>query len=224
MDKIASPITCSRGVTSSYEGVLVFRNKLQIMITTRQEQSRGHMQDVLTLLEKLITPVNAELWNRDQESYVQALPAEQELKYLLIKCHTKMTDFILQSRVKYIRLVCQHLYATIQESPLYERAAFREHSSNLDAADGAVNSEYTGLHSQTMLMYFERVLPAVVKLVVSLTNKAKYAIPISAEEVEDAWISMMLRAFCWQRCHHMMEGIEPLPSEYWDSKMPVYIG
>lgn len=48
--------------------------------------------------------------------------------------------------------------------------------------------------------------------------------------VEEAWIMMMFRAFCWWRCHYMVEGENMsqnpsrLPSRYWDSKLPVYIG
>lgn len=48
--------------------------------------------------------------------------------------------------------------------------------------------------------------------------------------VDEAWIVMMFRAFCWWRCHYMNPGEnliqDPLriPSRYWDSKLPVYIG
>ena len=47
---------------------------------------------------------------------------------------------------------------------------------------------------------------------------------------EEAWIVMMFRAFCWWRCHYMnpRESMiqDPLriPSRYWDSKLPIYIG
>lgn len=48
--------------------------------------------------------------------------------------------------------------------------------------------------------------------------------------VHEAWIMMIFRAFCWWRCHWMTSGKdmiqEPLriPSRYWESKFPVYIG
>jgi hypothetical protein len=39
----------------------------------------------------------------------------------------------------------------------------------------------------------------------------------------EMWAHMMIRGFCWQYCHTMVD--EPtLPSEYWNSKMPVFIG
>ena len=51
-----------------------------------------------------------------------------------------------------------------------------------------------------------------------------------ANLVHDAWITMMFRAFCWWRCHYIVPAGDTiqdqsrLPSRYWDSKLPVYIG
>ena len=47
--------------------------------------------------------------------------------------------------------------------------------------------------------------------------------PISRTLVEDAWMTMMLRAFLWQRSHLMIDG-NRVPSQYWGSRQPVYIG
>ena len=50
------------------------------------------------------------------------------------------------------------------------------------------------------------------------------------ELVNEAWIMMMFRAFCWWRCHWMdlreasSQTKTRLPSKYADSKFPVYIG
>lgn len=56
------------------------------------------------------------------------------------------------------------------------------------------------------------------------------------ELVYEAWFSLMFRAFCWWRCHYMVEvwseggrmepGVEisRLPARFWRSEMPVYIG
>ncbi|KAL8825212.1 MAG: hypothetical protein Q9191_004549, partial [Dirinaria sp. TL-2023a] len=48
--------------------------------------------------------------------------------------------------------------------------------------------------------------------------------------VNETWIVMMFRAFCWWRCTYMMPGqgmVENpsrLPSRYWGSEQPVFIG
>jgi hypothetical protein len=41
--------------------------------------------------------------------------------------------------------------------------------------------------------------------------------------VTEAWLTMMFRAFCWHRCHFLVPG-NRVPSEYYGSQMPVYIG
>lgn len=68
----------------------------------------------------------------------------------------------------------------------------------------------------------------------SITKKMMDRYPASSEEnVHEAWITMMFRAFCWWRCHWMdlseteeNSGIPKmrLPSRYYESKFPVYIG
>ena len=42
------------------------------------------------------------------------------------------------------------------------------------------------------------------------------------ETLAEAWITMMFRAFCWQRLHYMVDG-HKVGSEYWNSRQPVYI-
>jgi hypothetical protein len=41
--------------------------------------------------------------------------------------------------------------------------------------------------------------------------------------IVDAWVTMMLRAFCWGACHFFVPG-ERVPIEYFGSQLPVYIG
>lgn len=41
--------------------------------------------------------------------------------------------------------------------------------------------------------------------------------------VKDAWITLMFRAFCWHRCHFIVPGSR-VPSRYYGSRQPVYIG
>ena len=46
---------------------------------------------------------------------------------------------------------------------------------------------------------------------------------LSPEVVEEAWLTMMWKAFLWHRCHFMVEGPR-VPSAHYGSKLPVYIG
>lgn len=53
---------------------------------------------------------------------------------------------------------------------------------------------------------------------------------VSDSFIGEAWIMLMFRAFCWSRCHYMgpEHGRSPessrIPSRYWNSKLPVWIG
>lgn len=70
-------------------------------------------------------------------------------------------------------------------------------------------------------------LPSIAKALMNECNR------LSEDRVYEAWIMMMFRAFCWWRCHWMdlSETMENsgkpktrLPSRYYNSKFPVYIG
>ncbi|KAJ9646422.1 hypothetical protein H2199_002471 [Coniosporium tulheliwenetii] len=37
-----------------------------------------------------------------------------------------------------------------------------------------------------------------------------------------AWVTMIFRALCWHRCHYMVGG-QRVPSQYWDSRFPIYL-
>ena len=62
------------------------------------------------------------------------------------------------------------------------------------------------------------------------TDMRKRGFDFDDERIYEAWITMMFRAFCWWRCHYMIPGEDmpsgqrTLPSRYWNSKQPVYIG
>ena len=39
----------------------------------------------------------------------------------------------------------------------------------------------------------------------------------------DAWVTLLFRACCWGACHDFVPG-ERVPSEWWESQFPIYIG
>lgn len=48
--------------------------------------------------------------------------------------------------------------------------------------------------------------------------------PFHTEELYfDSWVTMLFRACCWGACHVFVPG-ERVPSEFWHSQLPVYIG
>jgi hypothetical protein len=47
---------------------------------------------------------------------------------------------------------------------------------------------------------------------------------VDADLVEEAWITLVFRAFLWMRAHISCDDSNPLPSQYHGSRLPVYIG
>ena len=81
------------------------------------------------------------------------------------------------------------------------------------------------LESEGSHLYFD-YLPRIIE---DMRNKG-YKGPGSEKLVREAWFMLMLRAFCWWRCHSVHPGEDPshkgstVSSQYWDCKVPVYIG
>ena len=46
---------------------------------------------------------------------------------------------------------------------------------------------------------------------------------VREEVLFDAWVVMLFRACCWGACHFFVPG-ERVPSAYYGSQLPVYIG
>ncbi|KAL8708103.1 MAG: hypothetical protein Q9220_006957 [cf. Caloplaca sp. 1 TL-2023] len=76
--------------------------------------------------------------------------------------------------------------------------------------------------AEGMHMYWD-YLPSITK---EMADKCRAPEAL----IEEAWIVLMFRAFCWSRCHYMcpLDNRYPdstrLPSRYWNSKLPVYLG
>ena len=71
--------------------------------------------------------------------------------------------------------------------------------------------------------YFE-AWPDIVKALLTLPDPGE-TLPPEACEIFffDAWVSMLFRACCWAECHEFVPG-ERVPSEWWGSQLPIYIG
>jgi hypothetical protein len=98
---------------------------------------------------------------------------------------------------------------------------FGDIPSPLDYGENTAKDQVVKHHSEMvgcMEAYFD-CLPELAERV-----QMRHEAVLTVDEVEDAWLSMIFRAFCWQRSHVMIPEVAPLPSEYWNSKMPVYFG
>jgi hypothetical protein len=67
------------------------------------------------------------------------------------------------------------------------------------------------------MMYYWCYMPDYVRVMTQRKN-------VDADLVEEAWITLIFRAFLWMRAHIPCENSHPLPSQYYGSRLPVYIG
>lgn len=206
-----------KGVTSSREGFRVFTRRLEHFVSSRNPSSQASY--ILSSLKKLRTNYGSR-WENEKE-WEERLESPGfdgppvTAKDAVIKYHFDMTDFLQKIRFRYSSLVAEHLFLATR--PLAEVP--ESYPSDPEYGREDFDTEIVA----SMESYFDS-LPELVDRLRERNRDAFDATVLTSEEVEDAWFSMMFRAFCWQRSHIMIEGVPPLPSEYWNSKMPVYIG
>ncbi|KAH7090225.1 hypothetical protein FB567DRAFT_626237 [Paraphoma chrysanthemicola] len=113
-------------------------------------------------------------------------------------------------REHYIDLVAAHL-----------REAPRSYPDALSAiAEGRGHEIPTGRDKYwrgEAMMYYWFYMPDYVRI---MTQRRS----VNADLVEEAWITLIFRAFLWMRAHIPCDNTRPLPSQYYGSRLPVYIG
>ena len=219
-NRIPAPNLYLKGVTSSKEGFRVFERRLQDLVSERSDRATHQSRHVLKCLKGLREKFHhywehEQGWEQGDFGFWGDDDNEIAIKSMVMQYHADMIVFQQGSRVPYRYLVGEHILMAINSIPdtkadsnLLQRYDLDE-SSRLDLA-------------WSMHTYFEE-LQSLMQKMIKKCSIWRPELRLNVEEVEDAWFSMMFRAFCWQRSHTMMSGIPPIPSEYWNSKMPVYI-
>ena len=222
LNRIPAPNLYQKGVTSSMEGFRVFENRLRDLVNERLDLASNQFKHVLSCLSNLRQDF-APRWENEQDwehwDYRMEDDQDNELhaKGTVIRYHAEMTTFLWNNKVNYRTLVGQHTLMAIgsmEGQPNFDQELLRRYG-----LDETCSAEL----ARSMHNYFEG-LRGMVLNVIGKCRRWKPELELSVEEVEDAWLSMMFRAFCWQRSHAMIPDVPPLPSEYWNSKLPVYIG
>lgn len=216
-NRIPAPNLYRRGVTSCIEGRRVFQRRLQSLMGSKGSTPQSEF--ILSALEDLnrdyVNQNGESRWENEREwnEWVEhpRSPNETTARNHVMELHSKMTDYLRKSNVVYKNLVSEHMLLATQPLSNVPEAFPADSEYGRDDFDPELVA--------SMESYFD-FMPVLIEGVL----KRHYPLGLSASEITDAWLSMMFRALCWQRSHVMIEGVAPLPSEYWNSKMPVYIG
>lgn len=144
-----------------------------------------------------------------------------DLKFLeeVHDCWDAATDYFVQLQethhLHYLDLMASHISHAVN----YWGDGWQQ----LNQGKPRDNYGLKALEAEGAHLYFD-YLPLIVE---DIRNKGFKG---PEKLIHEAWFTLMFRAFCWWRCHSLHPGEcqshkgSTLPSRYWDSKLPVYIG
>lgn len=206
------------GLTCIQEGFVVFHNRLKQYMADAKHPVTSQTKWVLQQYETLKS-AHPE-WENEALANQHANSPNKDLLAASHASWDATTEYFLELErtqgLRYYDLMVSHLVHAVH----YWGDAWRH------IREGTARNHY-GLwdwKAEGMHVYWD-YLPAIVAEMRSRGFEGEDGL------VHEAWMTMMFRAFCWSRCHFLSagEGVvcrEPvrLPSRYWDSKLPVYIG
>ncbi|KAH8649465.1 hypothetical protein BGZ60DRAFT_534697 [Tricladium varicosporioides] len=231
MNSIPAPNQFKKGVTHSREALQVFESRLQDHLN---DQGRAPSQQGTLVLRalKFLRENHSANWDTDEEtdlwddregddvSFRQDVRARIEANALIRQYHMDMTDYLSHSEVDYRDLVGEHM-VTATASVMYTIPGSTPRSDILTEFGLDEFSDPALAHSMS---YYWDNLPELVDRIIRRQELWDHRYGISRQTVEDAWFSMMFRAFCFQRTHHMIPDNPPVASVHWESRLPVHIG
>ena len=228
--RLPIPTPHHSSITSSREGFVVFYNRLQEYVAERGKTAV--VKHVGSPGEKIVAIPEQIGWIMQQYESLKTKYAEWEDEVrandqannrdqaFLEEAHTSWdmtTNYFLhlQNRLSYYDLMASHISHAVN----YWGEAWEHIRSNKTRNHYGLRA----LEAEGMHLYFDYLPSIIASLRLKGFNGAD-------ELVHEAWFTLMFRAFCWWRCHYFcpgqdqMYGASILPSQYWDSNLPVYIG
>lgn len=215
--RLPVPTEYSVGLTCHQEGFVVFHNRLKDYLADPKHPVSDQMKWVLQQYESL--KKQHPEWENEALANEQANCRNRDLLEKSHACWDATTEYFIDlqrtDRLRYYDLVVSHIVHAVN----YWGDAWGH------IQKGTARNHY-GLwdwKAEGMHVYWD-YLPAIAQEMRSKGFEGEDGL------VHEAWFTMMLRAFCWWRCHFLSTEesavLEPLrlPSRYWDSKLPVYIG
>ncbi|KAL8936385.1 MAG: hypothetical protein Q9216_004958 [Gyalolechia sp. 2 TL-2023] len=206
------------GLTSHIEGFVVFRQRLGEYVDGTLAVSPQILW-VLQTYDAFKAKESRHWEHLDTELFAEdfsLFPFLDEVHKAWDQTTTYFEEIRDSHGFSYHRLVAAHM----------KYAVHYWHEAHGRIRDGA-GREHHGLCdwlAEGMHLYWD-YLPQIAR---DLRAYGKHHLPEVL--IIEAWITLMFRAFCWSRCHYFCLATERypdskrLPSRYWNSKLPVYLG
>lgn len=227
--RVPQPAGYAVGLTQQQEGFVVFRNRLKDLIAEREAKNEPvspQSRFIYNQYEELRQHYGDQ-WE-DEHVCNNMLSNHSTTQYLdvLSMKHAATTEYFVglmggfngfnnknekTQKFKYTDLMYSHIRHAVNYFP---EALERLNTSPPRGRDH-YGMQVAGWITEGAHIYFDNI----PKIINDMRDKGFDQPQI----VEDAWLTMMFRAFLWHRCHFMVEGPR-VPSAHWGSKLPVYIG
>ena len=223
--RVPQPAGYAIGLTQQQEGFVVFHKRLYDLVAERDAKYEPVSKQTRSILDQY-----AELLHRygdqweDQEICNQRMN-DRSMDFLddLHERHNAATIYFKDLMARYngtgekfqIFRFTDLMYAHIRHAVNYFPDALERINASPSRARDHYGMRVAGWITEGAHIYFDNI----PKVVDDMRSKG-FDQP---EIVEEAWLTMMWKAFLWHRCHFMVEGAR-VPSSNWQSRLPVYIG
>lgn len=221
--RIPSPTSYEAGLTKQQEGFVVFYRRLHDLVISRGNRVSEQTRLILNQYEDLKLRYGDQ-WENEHVCNLRLNDRSVEFLDDLHKRHDETTQYFmnLQDRFgsveekghvfRYTDLMYSHIKFAVN---YFRDASTRLHENKGRDTYGMRVARWIteGAH-----IYFDNIESAE-KIIREMRDRG-FDRP---EIIEEAWLTMMWRAFLWHRCHYMVEG-NRVPSQHWESRLPVYIG
>ena len=213
------------GLTQQQEGFVVFHQRLLDLIKERNAKNEpvsAQIHSILQQYEELLDRYG-EQWE-NQEVCNQKLN-DRSMDFLddLQRRHLATTGYFKDLMARYngdgeksqVFRYTDLMYAHIRHAVSYFPDALERINASPSRARDHYGMRAAGWITEGAHIYFDNI----PKVIGDMQSKGFDQPAI----VEEAWLTMMWRAFLWHRSQYMVEGPR-LPSSNWASRLPVYIG
>ena len=223
--RVPQPAGYATGLTQQQEGFVVFHKRLLDLVADRDAklepvstQTRSILHQYAELLYRY-----GDQWE-DQEVCNQKLnDRSREFLDDLQERHLAATIYFKDLMARFngtgeksqVFRYTDLMYAHLRHAVSYFPDALERINASPSRARDHYGMRVAGWITEGAHIYFDNI----PKVVAHMQSKG-FDQPLI---VEEAWLTMMWKAFLWHRCHFMVEGPR-VPSSNWGSKLPVYIG
>ena len=223
--RVPQPAGYAIGLTQQQEGFIVFRNRLKDLIAEREAKAEPVSPQLRSIYEQYeeLRQRYGDQWE-DEHSDKNKMPTALSVFLDDLNTRHEATTIYFSRLMRRFNSVGEKaqefkytdlMYSHIRHAVNY----FPEALERLNASPSRARNHYgmrvAGWITEGAHIYFDNI----PKIINDMRDKGFDQPQI----VEEAWVTMMFRAFLWHRCHFMVEGPR-VPSIYWGSNLPVYIG